>query len=235
MQAMRRFPAVSAAGLVLLLPFPAASLQSPPAPARAVAAPKAPPPPGWTYLPELGAKDIFQLAPQPASGPRPQMHVFTHNDVGILTRPASLPLDANTTLSWRWKMTRLPSALAEDVTPRHDYFSIAVKFDNGQDLTYMWSAALPVGHGFRCPLPNWKARETHVVVRSGERDFGQWLAEEHNVLADYARHVGGPPPARITEVWLIANTSIQRTEGTMDYADITVGPRGRAARRVRVL
>ena len=231
---MKRLPAASAACVALLLAFPAASLQ-PAAPGRPTAPPKAPAPQGWSYLPELGAKDIFQLVPRPASGPAPQMHVLTQRDVGILTRPASLPLDAATTLSWRWKMTRLPSAVAEDVTPGHDYFSIAVKFDNGQDLTYMWSAVLPVEHGFRCPLRNWKDRETHVVVRSGQGDFGRWLAEERNVLADYARHVGGPPPARITEVWLIANSSIQRTEGAMDYADITVGPRRRAARRVRVL
>ena len=226
---MNRFPA--AAGLALLvLAFPAASRQPPPP-----ATPKAPPPEGWAYLPELGAKDIFQLAPRPPSGPAPQMQVFTRRDVGILTRPASLPLDAGTTLRWRWKMTKLPSAVAEDVTPGHDYFSIAVKFENGQDLTYMWSAALPVGHGFRCPLRNWKDRETHVVVRTGQKDFGRWLAEERNVLADYARYVGGPPPVRITEVWLIANSSIQRTEGSMDYADITVGPQGPAARRLRVL
>ena len=27
----------------------------------------------------------------------------------------------------------------------HDYLSIAVEFDNGQDLTSLWSSALPVG------------------------------------------------------------------------------------------
>ena len=74
---------------------------------------------------------------------------------------------------------------------KHDYFSIAVKFENGKDLTYMWSAAMPEGTHFVCPLPGWNEIEWHAVVRSGQTDLGKWLAEERNVLADYERVIGG--------------------------------------------
>jgi hypothetical protein len=72
---------------------------------------------------------------------------------------------------------------AVEVAAKHDDLSIALKFDNGQDLTYMWSAERPEGQGFRCPLHAWDTRKTHVVVRSGGGDLGRWFSEERNILA----------------------------------------------------
>jgi hypothetical protein len=43
--------------------------------------------------------------------------------------------------------------VAEDTLPTHDYLSVAVEFENGQDLSYFWSAALPPESNFRCPIP----------------------------------------------------------------------------------
>ena len=114
----------------------------------------------------------------------------------------------------------------EDVTPTHDYLSIAVEFDNGLDLTYLWSAALPVGTVFRCPLPWWDQRETHQVVRSGAAGLGHWVAEEQSLLADYERAIGGPVPARIVGVWLIAVAILQRGRGECDYRGIELRSAG---------
>ena len=77
-----------------------------------------------------------------------------------------------TTLRWSWRVDQLPIDLAEDTLPSHDYVSIAAEFDDGQDLTYYWSAALPEGTVYRCPIPTWASRETHVVVRSGRGHAG---------------------------------------------------------------
>jgi hypothetical protein len=187
------------------------------------------PPEGWAYLPELaifGPADIYQRrlsvpgGPGVDTGPLVQMQVHTKRNVGILTRDVAVPLTADTRLNWRWKVDMLPSAVAEDVVPHHDYLSIAVKFENGRDITYMWSSALENEKGFECPLPDWKGREWHVVVRSGDADLGKWLAEERNVLADYAKHIGGKAPGRIVQVWLISNSIIQQTEGKAAYGDI---------------
>ena len=195
------------------------------------------PPEGWAYLPELavwGPADIYQrrLAAPDDPGPAVQMQVHTLRNVGILTRNVAVPLTPETRLSWRWKVDKLPSMVAENVVPKHDYLSIAVKFENGRDITYMWSAALEHGTGFECPLPDWKGREWHVVVRSGEADLGKWLAEERDVLADYARHVGGKTPGRIVQVWLISASIIQQGEGKATYGDISLT--GREGAPVRV-
>ena len=103
----------------------------------------------------------------------------------------------------------------------HDYLSIAVEFDNGQDLTYYWSVNLPPETAFRCPLPNWQARETHLVVRSGQEGLGLWLEEERNLYTDYQRAIG-KPPSRVVRVRLIAVSLFQRLEGQCEYGAIEV-------------
>lgn len=175
-----------------------------------------PPPEGWQYLWRLGEGRIFRDA-HGADGHRICCH--TSGDVGILQFPADFPLTENTRLRWRWKVDRLPCDLPEDIQPTHDYLSIAVEFENGQDLTYMWSSSLAEGTIFRCPLPFWDKVETHWVLRSNPSDIGRWLAEERPLKADYAKAVGAPP-ARIVKVWLIAVSVFQRHEGVCEYAGI---------------
>ena len=205
-----------------------------PAPVPAIKPGLAVPPDGWAYLPELavfGPADIFHVAPAARGdrGPKKQMLVQTRKNVGILTRDVDLPLTAATTLRWRWKVDQIPSTLPETAAAQHDYFSIAVKFENGRDLTYMWSSSLAEGVGFDCPLPGWTGREYHVVVRSGTRNVGQWLAESRNVAADYAKYVDAKSPGRIVQVWFIANTIIQQGEGKASFGDIVIapGPKGK--------
>lgn len=185
------------------------------------------PPPDWRYLWYLGPSETFSAA-------RHEQHVCidcaTREDAAILQHDAPLPFLPETRLRWQWRVDTLPSAVAEDSLPTHDYLSIAVEFDNGQDLTYMWSAALPAGTVFRCPLPHWDQRETHVVVRSGTRELGQWLAEERDVYADYQAALG-TPPARVLRVWLIAVSLFQKQAGACSYRAISLA---NAAGEVRV-
>ncbi len=79
------------------------------------------------------------------------------------------------------------------------------EFDDGQDLTWYWSC-LPQGCSFRCPLPHWRRRETHIVARAGTADLGRWIDEERPVLADHQAAIGGPAPSRVVRAWLIAQT-----------------------------
>jgi len=116
--------------------------------------------------------------------------------------------------------------LREDTAPSHDYLSIAVEFDNGRDITYYWSRSLPVGMGYDCPLPDWKDREYHIVIRTGEKGLGEWHDERRNLFDDY-KHYLGDPPGKIVRVWLIANSIFQRNPGICDYSDISLhGPEG---------
>ena len=142
-------------------------------------------------------------------------------NVSIIERPLSVPLASRPRLKWRWRMDQLPSAAPEDQAASHDYLSIGVKFEDGQDLTYIWSEQLPQGKVFRCPLPAWSAIETHMVVRSGKADLGTWQRQERDIAADYSAYIGGPAKA-ISHIWLLAITPFQRGRGTCRYADINI-------------
>jgi len=182
------------------------------------------PPRGWASLWRTGATEIFREPFVATDAPR--IVCRCGGDAGIIKYPVDIPLDATTRLSWRWRVITLPSKVAEDSAPTHDYLSIAVEFDNGLDLTYIWSATLPVGTVFRCPLPWWDKHETHQVARSGEAELGRWLAEEQPVLADYVKAIGGAPPQRIVGVWLIAVAAFQKAPGECEYQGIKVAGGG---------
>jgi hypothetical protein len=182
------------------------------------------PPDRWEYLWFLGPAEIYR--PSLAPGGRPSIDCRTHGDTGILLCDAHLPLEPGTRLRWSWRVDELPTDLPEDTLPSHEYLSIAVEFDDGQDITYFWSSSLPVGTGFGCPLPNWKDRETHVVVRSGTAGLGQWFDEERDVHADYAKYVGGPA-REVVRVWLIANSLLTRGRGRCEYAGIELAAGGK--------
>lgn len=102
----------------------------------------------------------------------------------------------------------------------HDYLSVALEFDDGRDLTWYWSAALPVGFAYRCPLEHWRHRETHLVARTGTADLGRWVDEERAVLADHQTAIGGPVPARVVRAWLISLSVFQGGDARGEFGRI---------------
>ncbi len=178
-----------------------------------------PVPAGWEYLWFIGPSEIYKDCD--AHGHDHAICCHSDNNGALLIKDCVLPLQPGTKLSWSWCMEQLPSAVAEDTLPTHDYLSVAVEFDNGQDITYFWSCELPPETTFRCPIPTWTHRETHVVARTGVADLGKWLSEERDIYADYAAAIGGPMPEKIVRVWLICVTIFQQTEGKCQFADIS--------------
>ncbi len=176
-------------------------------------------PEGWDYLWFLGPAEIYQSCTTPAK--KSAICCHTHNDGGLLIKPVSLPFTPDTRLRWSWKIDALPSSVREDTLPTHDYLSIAVEFDNGQDITYYWSAELPPETSYRCPIPTWTARETHVVIRSGSQGLGEWFNEDRDVYQDYINAIGGAMPGNIVKIWLIAVSLFQHEQGLCQYADIS--------------
>ena len=148
------------------------------------------------------------------------MTTHVRENVGILCRPADVPLTPTLQLRWSWRIDELPASLPEDTLLTHDYLSVALEFDDGRDLTWYWSCALPAGFAYHCPLDHWRHRETHVVVRSGTTDLGRWVDEERTVLADHKVAIGGRTPARVVRAWLIAVSLFQAGEGRGEFGRI---------------
>jgi hypothetical protein len=184
------------------------------------------PPPGWHYLWHIGTSEVFRAETDEAR--QPQICCDVQGDVAILQKDVDIALCPDTEISWQWTVDELPGLLREDTIPSHDYLSLAVEFDNGWDITYYWSRALAEGTGFICPLPNWKHREFHVVVRSGESGLGTPVVERRPLLRDFDRYMKdlGDPPKRIRRVWLIANSVFMRQRGRCQFSRIRIHGEG---------
>ncbi len=171
------------------------------------------PPPGWAHHPLTPPEAVFTPAEDGIA-------THTRENVAIVRRPAEIALTPTLRLRWTWRLDALPSRLPEDTSLTHDYLSVALEFDDGQDLTWHWSCALPVGFAYRCPLEHWRHRETHVVARSGTADVGRWIEDERPVLADHQAAIGGPAPARVVSAWLIAVSIWQGGEGRGSFGRV---------------
>ncbi len=178
-------------------------------------------PQGWSYVLNIGPPEIYQFGNSTQAGKT--MEIYTHRNAGILARDVSLENDDDVTISWEWQVDNLPSEVTEEIADTHDYLSVAVLFDNGQDISYVWSSGLEEGTVFRCPLPDWADKETHLVIRSDPSEIGEWLSEKRNLKADYARYIGGEMPSSITQVWLISNSIFQGGVGKARVANISIG------------
>jgi Protein of unknown function (DUF3047) len=168
------------------------------------------PPPGWSHHSLLGREDVYRSSPNGIAAD------CRHSNA-IIRRAAEVPLTPSLRLRWSWRVDELPSQLPEDTQLTHDYLSVALEFDDGGDLTWQWSCALPEGFAYRCPLEHWRHRETHIVVRSGTTDIGRWVDDERPVLADHQAAIGGPVPARVVRAWLLAGSLFQGSTGRAEF------------------
>lgn len=139
---------------------------------------------------------------------------------GIIRAPLNLPLTSDTYIEWEWRLHQLPSSRSEDVMPFHQYISVAIEFDDGQDLSWYWSATLDKDKHYVCPLPSWPG-ETHLVARTGEDDHGLWVREQRDVRADIDLALT-KKPTRIVGVWLIALTVFGQRPASTDFRRIAV-------------
>lgn len=153
---------------------------------------------------------------------RPGINAETFDDASIVKMPLDLPLTEETRFGFQWRYDALPALGPETEAQFHDYLSVALEFDNGEDLTWFWSRELAPGTHFSCPLPGWQERETHWVLQAGSDGLGQWFSHERPVLDDYRASIEGPEPTRITGVWFIANSLFGRQRAAASFADVVV-------------
>jgi len=168
------------------------------------------PPWGWDHHPLLGREDVYRSTPNGIA-------TDCRHTNAIIRRAAEAALTASLRLRWSWRVDDLPSRLPEDTPLTHDYLSVALEFDDGRDLTWQWSCALPEGLAYRCPLEHWRRRETHIVVRTGVADIGRWVDEERPVLADHHAAIGGPAPAHVVRAWLLSGSLFQGGAGRAEF------------------
>ena len=156
--------------------------------------------PVWEGWELMGSAGVFSYD---LNSSKKTLVISSTGPSAALRKEAAQPLTPDLEFSWEWQVAEIPSTFPEDIKEKHHYLAASVIFDNGKNLSYIWSALLPKEFGFQCPLDDWKDKETHVVVETGPARFNQILSYKRNIMVDYARFVGGKMPANVSKVWIV--------------------------------
>lgn len=108
---------------------------------------------------------------------------------GVDIDPGQMPY-----LSWRWKVTQLPTggdfrrSSADDQAAQ-----LLVLFADRRVITYIWDSTAPKNtaqSASSIPLVHIFA----IVCQSGTGDMNRWIDETHNLESDYEKAYGKAPP-----------------------------------------
>jgi len=122
----------------------------------------------------------------------PCLHLKSVNSSFGLERKVDIHPAQTPYLTWRWKVTQLPSGGDFRRSASDDQAAqILVGFDDNRVITYIWDTTAPKGAAEPAtPFPF--VHIFAVVCESGATDANRWLSESRNVAADYERAYGRP-------------------------------------------
>ncbi len=99
-------------------------------------------------------------------------------------------------ISWKWKIIRLP--VGGDVRDRKKNDQAAqllIAFEGRQVISYIWDKMAPEGtisdESIGWPI---NAKIKIITVKSGSSDLNKWISFKRNIIDDYQKLYGGPPP-----------------------------------------
>jgi len=148
------------------------------------------PPTDWQVKVNHGRPDFSVCTDQVG----PCLHLKSvHSSFGLERKvdvaPTQLPY-----LTWHWKVTQLPNGGDFRRTATDDQAAqVLVAFEDSHIISYIWDSSAPKGTA----QPASSIPFLHifaVVCQSGDADANHWVAESHNVAADYERAYGRPAP-----------------------------------------
>jgi len=198
-------------------------------------------PPGWEPL-------TFKNIPRHTEyalvedGGRPVLKAVSRASASGLIRKITIDPKEYPVVAWRWKVSNIyrkgdVTQKSGDDYPARLYITFAyapgelgflekLKFETarvlygeyppGGALNYIWESKAPVG----TIVPNpYSDRARMVVLESGPGRLNQWVEEQRNILEDYQKAFGTPPPL-ISGVAVMTDSDNTGESATAYYGDI---------------
>ena len=123
-------------------------------------------------------------------------------------------------LSWRWKVTELPSqGDFRHLTTDDQAAQILVAFGDRRILSYIWDSSAPkdsVETSGLLPL----IRISVLVCQSGRANLNQWLTEVRDVNADYTRAFGRAPAHHVKGIRIQINSQHTGASAESYFGDV---------------
>lgn len=140
-----------------------------------------------------------------------------------------LNIHENPLLRWRWRIHEIPVDGNEDQDSRNDAAaSVYVVFDMGRvlfrrvpkSIRYTWSSTLPKG----TELSKFFGNQKIVVLGTGDDKKGEWQTFEQNIVEDYKRLFGDPPPETPIALLILSAGNSTNSLAKADYDDFELYP-----------
>jgi hypothetical protein len=179
-------------------------------------------PTGWGLTPFAGSDASVELVR--ADG-RVALRLRSQQNSFALHRDLIVDVRQYPTLTWSWKVARLPTGGDVRDAGRDDQAAqVYVVFPrwpaprtSSDVIGYVWDSRAPVGTTLTHP----KARNVRIVVlESGPGRLETWVREQRNVAEDYQALFGRQPP-RAGKLVLMIDSNDTRTEAEALFGDLT--------------
>ena len=126
------------------------------------------------------------------------------------------------TLSWRWKIDRVPQGASDDKKKTFDHTGrlfVAFKTRVGppRTINYVWANQVAVGKTFHHPS---SGRSRFIVLQHGNEKAGGWLEEKRNIEADWKKLFGDDDVPEIVGLGFMTDSDGTRSKVTGWYDDI---------------
>lgn len=172
-------------------------------------------PDGWQIKVNHGTPDISFAK----EGDGKFLHLRSKDSSFALERGVDVDAAQLPWLTWRWKVTELPSggdfrrSQADDQAAQ-----ILVAFSDRRIVTYIWDSTAPKGtmeSASSIPLVHIFA----VVCQSGTAGMNRWIRESRNVSKDYERAFGRATP-RVKGIRLQINSQHTGTGAESYFGEV---------------
>jgi hypothetical protein len=133
----------------------------------------------------------------------------------VFFSPDSLPI-----LGWKWRIHKLPEGGCERTRETNDsgagvYVIFKGKFKFNKIIKYVWSSTLPVGTTIESPF---NKNTKIVVLQSGNKKTGKWIAESVNIRVDFISFFAAEPPP-VIGIAILSDSDNTSSQAIADYDD----------------
>ncbi|MGB7815784.1 MAG: DUF3047 domain-containing protein [Methylotenera sp.] len=157
---------------------------------------------------------------------RTALHANSTAAASGLFRKINVDLRKTPVLHWSWRVDNVLAGADERTKAGDDYparvyvvFSGGAAFWRTRAINYVWSNNQPVNS-------HWSNAFTKnaqmIAVQSGTERLGQWVEEQHDVLADY-RKLFGTEPNKVEAVAIMTDTDNTGATASAWYGDMWFG------------
>jgi hypothetical protein len=173
------------------------------------------PPQGWQVTVNHGKPEIGQCH----EGDAVCLHLKSVKASFALERNVDIDPSRTPILSWRWKVTQLPSGGDFRSSATDDQAAqVLVGFSGRRVLTYIWDTTAP--RGAMQTVRSWPLMHVFAIeCESGAASANQWVGETRNVAVDFMRAYGYAAP-HIEGVRLQINSQHTGTTAESFFGDV---------------